>query len=66
MYEIPIKSIYIETESIFVFAKEYGREVMKTDNAHGVLICGDGNILELDNGDGYILGMYFMLLNLIL
>jgi len=40
---------------------------MKTDNAHGVLICGDGNILELDNGDGYILGgMYFMLLNLIL
>lgn len=27
-----------------------------TDNAHGVLICGDGNILELDNGDGYILG----------
>ena len=23
---------------------------MKTDNAHGVLICGDGNILELDNG----------------
>ena len=31
LYEIPIKSIYIETESIFVFAKEWGREVMKTD-----------------------------------